>query len=231
MKPDGPLIRQARLAEALTLAWMVVELVVALWAGIAARSVALRLRRRQRHRTVHCGCGAAPVRPPHRARYRGGTGRARTPGVPARRAGDSTGSSPTSSPRRCGASQAAADRSPRAWASRSPSRRSSSCRCCGAGGSAWRGASTARPCAPMPPVLSSASDMSAVLLAGLVLNSLFGWWWADLPFRRPTAANRGRGGRAGDDLVDTRRGPRGAGGRANGCPRGRRLTAWVSGCA
>jgi len=36
-----PLIRQARLAEALTLAWMVVELVVALWAGIAARSVAL----------------------------------------------------------------------------------------------------------------------------------------------------------------------------------------------
>jgi divalent metal cation (Fe/Co/Zn/Cd) transporter len=41
MKPDAPLIRQARLAEALTLAWMVVELVVALWAGIAARSVAL----------------------------------------------------------------------------------------------------------------------------------------------------------------------------------------------
>lgn len=36
-----PLIRQARLAEALTLAWMVVELIVALWAGIAARSVAL----------------------------------------------------------------------------------------------------------------------------------------------------------------------------------------------
>ena len=36
-----PLIRQARLAEALTIAWMVVELVVALWAGIAARSVAL----------------------------------------------------------------------------------------------------------------------------------------------------------------------------------------------
>jgi divalent metal cation (Fe/Co/Zn/Cd) transporter len=34
-------IRQARLAEALTLAWMVVELVVALAAGIAARSVAL----------------------------------------------------------------------------------------------------------------------------------------------------------------------------------------------
>ena len=36
-----PLIRQARLAEALTVGWMVVELVVALWAGIAARSVAL----------------------------------------------------------------------------------------------------------------------------------------------------------------------------------------------
>ena len=38
---DGPLIRQARLAESLVIAWMVVELVVALAAGIAARSVAL----------------------------------------------------------------------------------------------------------------------------------------------------------------------------------------------
>jgi divalent metal cation (Fe/Co/Zn/Cd) transporter len=35
------LIREARLAEALTLAWMVLELVVALVAGVAARSVAL----------------------------------------------------------------------------------------------------------------------------------------------------------------------------------------------
>lgn len=35
------LVRRARLAESLTIAWMVVELVVALWAGIAARSVAL----------------------------------------------------------------------------------------------------------------------------------------------------------------------------------------------
>jgi divalent metal cation (Fe/Co/Zn/Cd) transporter len=40
-RPTESLIRQARLAEALTLAWMAVELVVALWAGIAARSVAL----------------------------------------------------------------------------------------------------------------------------------------------------------------------------------------------
>jgi divalent metal cation (Fe/Co/Zn/Cd) transporter len=38
---EGPLIRQARLAESLVIAWMVVELVVALTAGIAARSVAL----------------------------------------------------------------------------------------------------------------------------------------------------------------------------------------------
>lgn len=38
---DSRLIHQARLAEALTVAWMVVELVVALAAGIAARSVAL----------------------------------------------------------------------------------------------------------------------------------------------------------------------------------------------
>ena len=39
--PASSLIRAARLAEALTVAWMVVELVVALTAGIAARSVAL----------------------------------------------------------------------------------------------------------------------------------------------------------------------------------------------
>ena len=39
--PASSLIREARLAEALTVAWMVVELVVALTAGIAARSVAL----------------------------------------------------------------------------------------------------------------------------------------------------------------------------------------------
>ena len=35
------LIRRARLAESLTIAWMVVELVVAIWAGVTARSVAL----------------------------------------------------------------------------------------------------------------------------------------------------------------------------------------------
>ena len=40
-RPHTRLIRRARLAESLTIAWMVVELVVALWAGIAARSVAL----------------------------------------------------------------------------------------------------------------------------------------------------------------------------------------------
>jgi divalent metal cation (Fe/Co/Zn/Cd) transporter len=38
---EAPLIRQARVAEILVIAWMVVELVVALAAGIAARSVAL----------------------------------------------------------------------------------------------------------------------------------------------------------------------------------------------
>jgi divalent metal cation (Fe/Co/Zn/Cd) transporter len=40
-RPTTSLIREARLAESLTIAWMVVELVVALTAGIAARSVAL----------------------------------------------------------------------------------------------------------------------------------------------------------------------------------------------
>ena len=40
-RPSRHLIRQARLAQALTAGWMVVELVVALAAGIAAHSVAL----------------------------------------------------------------------------------------------------------------------------------------------------------------------------------------------
>ncbi len=40
-QPDRGLIREARLAQALTACWMVVELVVALAAGIAAHSVAL----------------------------------------------------------------------------------------------------------------------------------------------------------------------------------------------
>jgi divalent metal cation (Fe/Co/Zn/Cd) transporter len=38
---DRGLVRQARLAESLTIAWMLVELVVAVWAGVMARSVAL----------------------------------------------------------------------------------------------------------------------------------------------------------------------------------------------
>ena len=38
---EGSLVRQARVAESLVIAWMVVELIVALTAGIAARSVAL----------------------------------------------------------------------------------------------------------------------------------------------------------------------------------------------
>jgi divalent metal cation (Fe/Co/Zn/Cd) transporter len=40
-QPADDLIRRARLAESLTVGWMVVELVVAIWAGITARSVAL----------------------------------------------------------------------------------------------------------------------------------------------------------------------------------------------
>lgn len=40
-RPITSLIGRARLAESLTIAWMVVELVVAIWAGITARSVAL----------------------------------------------------------------------------------------------------------------------------------------------------------------------------------------------
>jgi divalent metal cation (Fe/Co/Zn/Cd) transporter len=40
-QPKQRLIDRARLAESLTVAWMVVELVVAVWAGVVARSVAL----------------------------------------------------------------------------------------------------------------------------------------------------------------------------------------------
>jgi divalent metal cation (Fe/Co/Zn/Cd) transporter len=39
--PQAALIQRARMAEGLTVAWMIVELVVAVWAGIAAHSVAL----------------------------------------------------------------------------------------------------------------------------------------------------------------------------------------------
>jgi divalent metal cation (Fe/Co/Zn/Cd) transporter len=40
-QPTTALVRRARLAESLTVAWMVVELVVAVAAGIVAHSVAL----------------------------------------------------------------------------------------------------------------------------------------------------------------------------------------------
>lgn len=40
-RADPPLIRRARIAQGLTAAWMVIELAVALAAGIAARSIAL----------------------------------------------------------------------------------------------------------------------------------------------------------------------------------------------
>jgi divalent metal cation (Fe/Co/Zn/Cd) transporter len=41
LKPKGGVVRQARLAQSITVGWMVVELVAALAAGVAAHSVAL----------------------------------------------------------------------------------------------------------------------------------------------------------------------------------------------
>ena len=85
---EGPLIRRARLAESLVIAWMMVELVVALWAGIAARSVALHgLRRRQRHRGLHRRRGPTPAPAAHGPGHRGGARRARAAGIPSRRLG------------------------------------------------------------------------------------------------------------------------------------------------
>ena len=173
------LSRQARLAEALTLAWMAVELVVALWAGITARSVALttfgvdsgielftaavvlRLFLLHTERATEEELDA-------RERQASGLVGWGLYGLIAYILASSiwslaSGSRPESSRVGITLAIAALVIMPLLWR--------------------WRLALACRLDSPALRADAACSlvciYMSAVLLAGLVLNSLFGWWWAD----------------------------------------------------
>ena len=179
MKPDAPLIRQARLAEALTLAWMVVELVVALWAGITARSIALTTFGVDSGIELFTAAVVLRMFVLH-------TDRATEEELDARERQASrlvgwglygliayilatsvwslvSGSRPESSRTGIALAVAALVIMPLLWR--------------------WRLSLARRLDSPALRADAACSlvciYMSAVLLAGLVLNSLFGWWWAD----------------------------------------------------
>ena len=175
----APLIRQARLAEALTVAWMVVELVVALWAGIAARSVALTTFGVDSGIEVFTAAVVLRQLLLH-------TDRATDEELDARerQASSLVGWGLYGLIVYIVASSA--------WSLASGSRSESS----GAGLALaiaalvimpllwrWRRALAQRLDSPALRADAACSlvcvYMSAVLLAGLLLNSLFGWWWAD----------------------------------------------------
>jgi divalent metal cation (Fe/Co/Zn/Cd) transporter len=173
------MIRQARLAETLTLAWMVVELVVAIWAGIAARSVALTTFGVDSGIELFTAAVVLRLFLLH-------TERATEEELDARERQASrlggwglyglivyilvtslwslaSGSRPESSGVGIGLAIAALVIMPLLWR--------------------WRLALARRLDSPALRADAACSlvciYMSAVLLAGLVLNSLFGWWWAD----------------------------------------------------
>ena len=172
-------IREARLAEALTLAWMVVELVVALWAGIAARSVALTTFGVDSGIEIFTAAVVLRLFVLH-------TDRATEEELDARERQASrlvgwglygliayivvtsiwslaSGSRPESSLVGIALAVAALVIMPLLWR--------------------WRFSLARRLDSPALRADAACSlvciYMSAVLLAGLVLNSLFGWWWAD----------------------------------------------------
>jgi Predicted Co/Zn/Cd cation transporters len=177
--PDVPLIRQARLAETLTLTWMVVELVVALWAGIAARSVALTtfgvdsgielftafvvLRQLLLH-TERASDEELDDRERQASRLVGWGLYGLIVNIVASSALSlASGSRPESSRVGLALAIAALAIMPLLWR--------------------WRLALARRLNSPALRADAACSlvciYMSAVLLAGLLLNSLFGWWWAD----------------------------------------------------
>ena len=178
-RPAESLIRQARLAEALTLAWMAIELVVALWAGIAARSVALTTFGVDSGIELFTAAVVLRLFVLH-------TERATDEELDARERqasrlvgwglcgliayilatslwGLASGSRPESSRVGIALAVAALVIMPLLWR--------------------WRLALARRLGSPALRADAACSlvciYMSAVLLAGLVLNSLFGWWWAD----------------------------------------------------
>jgi divalent metal cation (Fe/Co/Zn/Cd) transporter len=175
---DG-LIRQARLAEALTVAWMAVELVVALIAGIAARSVALTafgvdsgielftalvvLRQFLLH-TERATDEELDARERQATRLVGWGLYGLIVYIIASSAWSLTSDSrPESSFAGLALSIAALVIMPLLWR--------------------WRLSLARRLDSPALRADAACSlvcvYMSAVLLVGLVLNSLFGWWWAD----------------------------------------------------
>ena len=178
-QPAGDLIRRARLAESLTIAWMVVELVVALWAGIAARSVALTtfgidsalelftalvvLRQLLLH-TERATDEELDARERQASRLVGWGLYGLVAYIVASSAWSlASGSRPESSPAGLTLAVAALIVMPLLWR--------------------WRLGLARRLDSPALRADAACSlvciYMSAVLLVGLGLNSLFGWWWAD----------------------------------------------------
>jgi divalent metal cation (Fe/Co/Zn/Cd) transporter len=173
------LIRRARFAESLTIAWMVVELVVALWAGIAARSVALTtfgidsaielftalvvLRQLLLH-TERASDEELDARERQASRLAGWGLYGLIAYIVASSAWSLANSSrPESSPAGVALAVAALIVMPLLWR--------------------WRLGLAKRLDSPALRADAACSlvciYMSAVLLVGLLLNSLFGWWWAD----------------------------------------------------
>jgi divalent metal cation (Fe/Co/Zn/Cd) transporter len=177
--PNTRLIRQARLAESLTVAWMVIEIIVAIWAGIAARSVALTtfgidsalelftalvvLRQLMLH-SERASEEELDARERQASRLVGfGLYGLIIYIVASSGFSLASGSRPESSSAGVALSLAALVVMPLLWR--------------------WRGALAGRLESPALRADVACSlvciYLSATLLAGLLLNSLLGWWWAD----------------------------------------------------
>jgi divalent metal cation (Fe/Co/Zn/Cd) transporter len=173
------LISHARFAESLTAAWMVVELVVALWAGVVARSVALTtfgidsalelftalvvLRQLILH-TQRATDEELDIRERQASRLVGFGLDGLVAYIVASSAWSlASGSRPQSSTAGVALALAALIIMPLLWR--------------------WRLALAGRLDSPALRADSACSlvcvYLSATLLAGLVLNALLGWWWAD----------------------------------------------------
>jgi divalent metal cation (Fe/Co/Zn/Cd) transporter len=173
------LISHARFAESLTVAWMVVELVVALWAGVVARSVALTtfgidsalelftalvvLRQLILH-TQRATDEELDIRERQASRLVGFGLDGLIAYIVASSAWSlASGSRPQSSTAGVALALAALIIMPLLWR--------------------WRLALAGRLDSPALRADSACSlvcvYLSATLLAGLLLNALLGWWWAD----------------------------------------------------
>jgi divalent metal cation (Fe/Co/Zn/Cd) transporter len=178
-RPNMRLIRRARVAEILTVAWMVVELIVAIWAGIAAHSVALTtfgidsavelftalvvLRQLVLH-TERATDEELDARERKSSRLVGfGLYGLIVYIVASSGFSLASGSRPESSPAGVALAVAALMVMPLLWR--------------------WRLSLAARLKSPALRADAACSlvciYLSATLLAGLLANSLLGWWWAD----------------------------------------------------